>query len=132
LAAGGPPAAGIAGTVEADLPQGAGLGSSGALEVALALALCAAAEFELEPFELARACQRAEHRAVGVPSGILDQAASLLGREGCALLLDCGSLARRWVALPEAFVILVLYSSERRSHEHSGFCGRRRELEAGD
>src|SRR5207253_2888333 len=124
--------AGIAGTVEADLPQGAGLGSSGALEVALALALCAAAEFELEPFELARACQRAERRAVGVPSGILDQAASLLGREGSALLLDCGTLDHRWVPLPEEVAILVLDSGERHAHESSGYADRRRELEAGD
>src|SRR5262245_46555909 len=77
---------GLRGTVEADLPQGAGLGSSGAFEVAVAVALCEVARFELEPLVLAAACQRAEQRAVGVPSGILDQAASLLGREGTALL----------------------------------------------
>jgi galactokinase len=96
----GRPAVGLEGVVEANLPRGAGLGSSGALEVVVALALCAVADFELEPLELARACQRAEQRAVGVPSGILDQAASLLGREGQALLLDCGTLERRWVDLP--------------------------------
>jgi galactokinase len=53
--------------------------------------------FELEPLELALACQRAERRAVGVPSGVLDQAASLLGPEGHALLLDCGALEYRWI-----------------------------------
>src|SRR5919198_5231509 len=122
---------GIRGTVEADLPRGAGLGSSGAFEVAVALALCDAAEFELEPLELARACQRAERRAVGVPSGILDQAASLLGCEGCALLLDCGSLAHRWIPFPDDVAILVLDSGERHSLEDSGYGDRRRELEAG-
>jgi galactokinase len=122
----------IAGTVEADLPQGAGLGSSGAFEVAVALALCDVAGFELEPFELARACQRAEQRAAGVPSGILDQAAALLGREGTALLLDCGSLEHRWVPLPDDVAILVLDSGERHAHEGSGYADRRRELEAGD
>src|SRR2546425_10317986 len=55
---------GIAGAIESDLPQGAGLGSSGALEVVVGLALCAVAGFPLERFELARACQRAERRAV--------------------------------------------------------------------
>jgi galactokinase len=132
LAALGRPPVGIEGGLESDLPQGAGLGSSGALEIAVALALCAAAEFEVEPMELALACQRAERRAVGVPSGVLDQAASLLGREGCALLLDCGALEYRWVPLPEDVAILVLDSGEPHAHEASGYGERRRELEAGD
>jgi galactokinase len=100
--------------------------------VAVALALCDAAGFHVEPMELALACQRAERRATGVPSGILDQAASLLGREGHALLLDCGTLERRWVPLPDDVAILVLDSGERRALEHSGYADRRRELEAGE
>jgi len=123
---------GIRGSVEADLPQGAGLGSSGAFEVAVALALSAAAGVEPEPLELARACQRAEHRAIGVPSGILDQAASLLGRRGHALLLDCGTLEHRWLPWPDDVAIVVLDSGERRSLAGSGYGDRRRELEAGD
>jgi galactokinase len=132
LAALGRPAVGIEGVVEADLPQGAGLGSSGALEVVLALALCAAADFELEPFDVALACQRAERRAVGVPSGILDQAASLLGREGSALLLDCGTLEHRWVELPQDLAVIVIDSGERHAHESSGYGDRRHEFERGD
>ena len=97
----------------------------------VALALCAAADFKPDPLELALACQRAERRAVGVPSGILDQAASLLGREGCALLLDCGTLERRWVELPEELAILVVDSGERHTHEGSGYADRRAELESG-
>jgi galactokinase len=127
----GRPAVGLEGIVEADLPRGAGLGSSGALEVVVALALCAVADFELEPLELARACRRAEQRAVGVPSGILDQAASLLGCEGRALLLDCKTLERRWVPLPPRVAILVVDSGERHSLETSGYAHRRDELEAG-
>jgi galactokinase len=132
LAALGRALVGIEGVVEADLPQGAGLGSSGALEVAVALALCDVAGFELEPLKLASACQRAEQRAVGVPSGILDQAASLLGREGSALLLDCGSLEYRWIALPKQLAIIVVDSGERHAHEGSGYSDRRRELEGGE
>jgi galactokinase len=128
----GRPRVGIKGRLEADLPQGAGLGSSGALEVVVALALCEAAGFQLEPLELALACQRAERRAVGVPSGILDQAASLLGRAGSALLLDCGTLEHRWVPLPDDVALLVLDSGERHSHEGSGYGDRRRELESGE
>jgi galactokinase len=115
-----------------DLPQRAGLGSSGAFEVAVALALCAAAGFERDPIELALACQRAEQRATGVPCGILDPAASLLGRAGHGLLLDCGTLEHRWVPLPDEPAILVLDSGERRALEHSGYGDRRRELEAGE
>ena len=132
LAALGRREVGLRGAVDADLPQGAGLGSSGAFEVALALALCDVAGLELEPLELAQACRRAEQRAVGVPSGILDQAASLLGRAGHALLLDCATLDHRWVPLPEEVAILVLDSGERRSLEASDYSDRRRELEGGD
>jgi galactokinase len=123
---------GVRGKLAADLPQGAGLGSSGALEVVLALALCAVADFELSPFELVLACRRAEQRAVGAPSGILDQAASLLGRADHALLLDCGTLDHRWIPLPQELAILVVDSGERHTLEVSGYAERRRELEAGD
>ncbi len=128
----GRPAVGIEGVVVADLPQGAGLGSSGALEVALALALCSAAGFELEPLDVALACQRAEQRAVGVPTGILDQAASLFGCKGCGLLLDCSTLEHRWIELPPNLAIIVVDSGKRRALEDSGYGERRRELEAGD
>jgi galactokinase len=128
----GRPEIGIRMTIESDLPQGAGLSSSGAFEVAVALALCDVAGFELGPLELALACQRGEQRATGVPSGILDQAASLLGRAGHALLLDCGTLEHRWVALPDDVAIVVLDSGERRALATSGYGDRRRELEAGD
>jgi galactokinase len=128
----GRPDVGIRGTVDADLPQRAGLGSSGAYEVAVARALCEVAAFEVEPLELAQACRRAERSATGVPSGILDQAASLLARAGHALLLDCGTLEHRWVPLPDDLEIVVLDSGERRSLGGSGYGDRRRELEAGD
>ena len=128
----GRPDVGLIGAVSSDLPQGAGLGSSGAFEIAVALALCSVAGFAPAPLELALACQRAELRATGVPCGLLDQAASLLGRAGCALLLDCGSLEHRSVPLAEDIAIVVLDSGERRALEHSAYAERRRELEAGD
>jgi galactokinase len=127
----GRPDAGIRGTVSSDLPAGAGLSSSAALEVAVALALCAAADWHLEPLELADACRRAEFRAVGAPVGILDQAASLLGSAGHALLLDCGTLEHRPVPVPEEAVLLVVDSGVEHSHETSGYAHRRAELEAG-
>jgi galactokinase len=131
LAAFGRPDIGIAGAVASDLPQGVGLGSSGAFEVAVALALCRAADFELDARELVDACRRAEERAAGVPCGILDQAASLLARAGHALFLDCGSFDHRHVLLPDGLAVLVVDSGERRRLESTGYAERRRELEAG-
>lgn len=122
---------GLAGTIASNLPAGAGLSSSAALEVGIALALCAVAGFELEPLELALACQRAELRAVGVPCGILDQAASILGRAGHAVLLDCGTLEHRLVPVPAEVALVVIDSGVEHSHETSGYAQRREELEAG-
>jgi galactokinase len=127
----GRPDVGIRGTVSSTLPAGAGLSSSAALEVAIGLALCEAAGWHLEPLELADACRRAEFRAVGAPVGILDQAASLLGRAGHAVLLDCGTLEHRLVPVPAEAALVVVDSGVQHSHETSGYATRRAELEAG-
>ncbi|WP_169944379.1 galactokinase [Microbispora sp. H11081] len=83
--------------VDGDVPKGAGLSSSAALEVSVGLALNDLYGLGLEPMELARLCQKAENDFVGMPCGIMDQAASALGKEGHALFLDCRSLAGRAV-----------------------------------
>jgi galactokinase len=80
------------------------------------------------PLDLAAACRRAERRAVGVPSGIMDQAASILGRAGHAVLLDCGTLEHRTVPLPEDHALLIVDSGVRRQLETSGYGQRTREL----
>ena len=125
----GRPAVGLTGTISSDLPSGAGLSSSAALEVALALALCAVADFELDPLELALLCQRAELRAVGVPCGILDQAACLLGSDERAILLDCGSLEHRLVRVPPDAALVVVDSGVPRSLENTAYAERRSQLE---
>ncbi|MFA9432238.1 galactokinase [Egicoccus sp. AB-alg2] len=121
---------GMHGELHSDLPQGAGLSSSAALEVVLATALADAAEFDCPPLELAALCRRAERRAVGVPSGIMDQAASILGRADHAVLLDCGTLEYRHVPLPTDHVLLVADSGVRRQLETSGYAARSEELAA--
>jgi galactokinase len=131
LAALGRPTVGLAGTVVSNLPAGAGLSSSAALSVSVGLALCAVSGFELDPLELALACQRAESRAIGVAVGILDQSASLLGREGHAVLIDTGTLEHRLVPVPPEAALVVIDSGVAHSHESSGYADRRRELEAG-
>ncbi|MEX0869592.1 MAG: galactokinase [Nitriliruptoraceae bacterium] len=119
---------GMRGELRSDLPQGAGLSSSAALEVVLATGLVQAAEFELAPLDLAALCRRAERRAVGLPSGIMDQAASVLGRADQAVLLDCGTLEYRYVPLPEDHVVLIADSGVRRRLETSGYARRTEEL----
>ncbi|MGD0167091.1 MAG: galactokinase [Gaiellaceae bacterium] len=126
----GRPPIGLKGEISSTLPIGAGLSSSAALEVAFGLALCSVADFPLEPLELAQAARRAEHRAVGVPCGILDQAAAVLGRAGYATLLETGTLAHEYVLLPEDIALVIIDSSvSRRRLESSGYATRREELE---
>jgi galactokinase len=79
--------------IDSDLPQGAGLSSSAALECAVAVALTGLYGIEVPPQQLAQIARRAENEFVGVPSGIMDQSAAMLCRKGHALLLDCRTLA---------------------------------------
>jgi galactokinase len=127
----GRPPTGMRGRLTSTLPIGAGLSSSAALEVVVALALCALAGFELAPLELAAAARRAELRATGVPCGIMDQAASLLGRAGHAVLLDTGTLAFEHVPLPSELALVVVDSGTARALERTGYATRKDELENG-
>ena len=125
----GRPPVGIRGELSSTLPIGVGLSSSAALEVVVGLALCAVADFDLEPLELAQALRRAEHRAVGVPSGIMDQAVSLLGRSRYGLLLDTRTLEYEHVPVPEALALVIIDSGVTRTLESTGYATRKRELE---
>ncbi|HEX4679593.1 MAG TPA: galactokinase family protein [Gaiellaceae bacterium] len=124
----GRPPVGLQGSIESNLPAGKGVSSSAALEVAVALALCAVAEYEIPPLDLALACQRAELRAVGVPCGILDQAACLLGRRGAAILIDCSTLEHESVPVPEQAGFLLIDSGIERSLENTDYGKRKDEL----
>ena len=101
---------GFAGSVESTVPIGAGLSSSGALGVALALALGASARSRLD---VALLCQRAQQAATGVPAGVLDEMASLHGTDGHAILLDCHDLTVEPVPLPDNAEVVVKYVSHR-------------------
>ena len=126
----GRPPAGIDAVVSSTVPLGAGLSSSAALEVAVALALCDAAGFELPQLDLAQACRRAEEIATGVPCGIMDQLASLAGRRDHALLIDCRSLEVEPVPIPADLAVLVVHSGVSRGLAGSAYADRRRECEA--
>ena len=117
-----------------DVPVGAGLSSSAAIESAVAVALDHVWGLGLDRRTLARAGQRAENDVVGAPTGILDQSASLLGRADSAVLLDCRSLETDVIDLGlEAAGLSVLVIDTRVSHAHAdgGYGARRASCEAG-
>jgi galactokinase len=99
---------GLDAVIFSDVPRGAGLSSSAALEVAWALALLTATRGHLPPRELALACQRAENEYVGMRCGIMDQFASVFGRAQAALLIDCESLEMQVVPMKGQAVALVV------------------------
>lgn len=115
------PEAGFVGTVTTTLPVGAGLSSSAALEVAVAVALGGDLS---DPIGLAQVGQRAEQRASGVPCGIMDQLASTAGVEGHALRIDCHDLSIRPVPLCEAIDVWVVHSGQERSLAGSAYAER--------
>ena len=130
LAERGRPPMGLDADVSSTVPLGAGLSSSAALEVAVALALCHSTGFQLEPLELARACQEAEQVATGVPCGIMDQLTSLAGRRDHALLIDCRSLEIEPVQLPDGIAVVVVESGVARSLDATAYAERRAACEA--
>ena len=117
--------------ITGDIPQGAGLSSSAAYEVATVLLLRTLDGFELSSLEVAQLARQAENGFVGVACGIMDQMASTFGEKGRALLLDCRSLARETVALPLGLKIVVAGSGVRHSLASSEYNQRRAECEEG-
>ncbi len=99
----------IEGRITTDIPVGAGLSSSAALELATALAL----GFDGTPVELAQLGRRAEHRASGVPCGIMDQLCIAAGVADHALLIDCETLTVQPIALPDDVTVVVQFVEHR-------------------
>jgi galactokinase len=116
--------------VSSTVPAGSGLSSSSALSVALTLALADAAGFELAPRDAARAALDGEIRATGVPGGLMDQLASLFGRAGHALLIDCRSLDIEPIPLPDSLTVVVVDSGLPRTLADSEYAQRRSACEA--
>jgi galactokinase len=117
---------GLDGVLASDVPIGAGLSSSAALEVAVALAVL---DEPVDPLALAQLCQRAENVGVGVQSGLMDQLASTGSQAGTALLLDCRELTTDHVPLPEGLGVLVVDSAVSRDLSSSAYNERRAQCE---
>lgn len=131
MAGAGLPVTGFRGLLASDLPQGAGLSSSAALEVASAWALAGGEGPPTEPMRLVHLVQRGENGYIGLNNGIMDQFASVFGEAGCALLLDCRSLEHRAIALPvDGLALVACHSGSPRRLEASAYNERRAQCEA--
>ncbi len=118
------------GVIAGDVPVGAGLSSSAALELAVARAFAAVSELAWDAPTMARLGQRAENEWVGVRCGIMDQMISAAGRAGHALLIDCRSLDTEAVPFPSGTTVVVLDTATRRGLVDSAYNERRRQCES--
>lgn len=111
--------------VSANIPIGAGLSSSAAMEVAYGLAWAHITGWKVDKMALAQHCQRAENRYVGVNSGLMDQFACLFGQAGHALLFDCRTLEWEAVPLSNDVTLIVADTGTRRALAESLYNERR-------
>jgi galactokinase len=115
--------------IAGNVPRGAGLSSSAALELGIARAFAAVSDFEWDAPKMARLAQKAENEWVGVNCGIMDQMASAASREGHALFLDCRSLEIQHIPLPKRIAVVILDTSTRRGLVDSAYNERRVQCE---
>ncbi len=117
--------------VRSEVPVGAGLSSSAALEVAIALALIDVANLKIDRVKLARLCQQAENEFVGARVGIMDQFVACNGRSGYGLMLDCRTLDHLMIPLPDGARLVILNTMVKHELASNEYNARRAECEAG-
>jgi galactokinase len=118
--------------IDSEVPQGAGLSSSAALECSVAFALNEALSLGLTRIELAQLTQRAENEFVGVPCGIMDQTISLLGKVGHAILLDCRDLTSKLIPVnfeENGLRLLIIDTQAHHALVDGGYAKRRAQCE---
>lgn len=113
----------------ADLPTGAGLSSSAALETVTALVVEALTGIEQDPVDRALLCQKAEHEFAGVPCGIMDQLAVGASRAGHALMIDCRDHSLKPVPIPRGIALVVADSRVKHALGDSEYRNRREDCE---
>lgn len=137
LAASGRSAADVPGVdiaIASNVPVGAGLSSSAAIEGSVAAALNDLWQLGLSPLDMAKVGRRAENEAVGAPTGIMDQVSSILGRADAATFLDCRTLETRSVDLGlerEGLILLAIDTKVEHAHASGGYRDRRAACERG-
>lgn len=115
-----------------DVPLGAGLSSSAAVECAVALALSHINQLSIDRLELALISQQAEHKFAGVNCGIMDQFASVFGKKDRAMLLDCQSLNYEYIPLVlEGYKLVLFNTNVKHSLGDSAYNKRRQQCEQG-
>ena len=112
-----------------EVPMGAGLSSSAAIEVATALALVGEADTPADRIKLAQLCQQAENEFVGARCGIMDQFISLMGKRDHALVLDCRSLEYKYAPIPAGVRLVVCNTMVKHELASNEYNVRRRECE---
>lgn len=118
--------------IDSDIPFGAGLSSSAALEVALGTAFAAVSQARVPLKDVALAGQQVENEFVGVKSGVMDQLASALGREGHLVLIDCRSLETNLISFdPEGYLLVVCDTKVKHNLASTQYNLRRQECEEG-
>jgi galactokinase len=117
--------------VQGEVPMGAGLSSSAALEVASAFALLGQASSTLPRPQIATLCRRAENNFVGARVGIMDQFVSCMGKSGHAILLDCRSLEFQLVPIPSGVELVICNTMVKHDHAAGTYNSRRAECEEG-
>ena len=118
--------------IDGQVPLGAGLSSSAALEAAVGTALNQLFKLNISPEKLALLCQKAENKYVGMPCGIMDQSISIMGREGHALLLDCRDLSTEQIPFdiaPHGLELLVIDTQVHHELVDGGYAERRASCE---
>ena len=115
--------------IHGEVPMGAGLSSSAAIEVATALALTEHSDRSADRLQLAHLCQKAENEFVGARCGIMDQFVALHGRKNHALLLDCRSLHFEMLEIPDSVRLIVCNTMMRHELASNGYNRRRAECE---
>lgn len=128
----GYPVGGFNMVVDGDVPVGAGLSSSAAIECAVCSALNDLFSFNIEKFDVVKICQIAEHTYPGVLCGIMDQFASVFGKKDHALKLDCRTLEYEEVPLKlEGYKIVLLNTNVKHSLASTAYNTRREECATG-
>lgn len=116
--------------ISGNVPQGAGLSSSAALEVAVAKVISEVNDLNIEPKTLALIGQQAENEFVGCQCGIMDQLISACGEQQNALLIDCRNLETRAISMPKDTAVLIVNSNVKRGLVDSEYNTRRQQCEA--